>query len=254
MSLLSIHQLAFRYPGFALEAVTAEVKTPQIVSVIGPNGAGKSTLLDLLAGLKTAHSGECRLRERNIATLSRQEICRIIAHVPQHIPGEIPFLVEDVVLTGRLAHSSRLFESAEDEAALEAALDRVRLRAMRHRVFSSLSGGEKQRVLLAAAVCQQAPILVLDEPSAHLDPENEVLLWELLEELKHSGCLILIATHHLSLAAQHSDRLWLMRGGRLVIDADIQHGLPLKEMEEVFRVAFHLERTPEGQVFLNYGR
>ncbi|WP_051670360.1 ABC transporter ATP-binding protein [Bryobacter aggregatus] len=254
MSLLAIEALRFAYPGFELGAVTARLEGPQIVSLIGPNGAGKSTLLDLLAGLKTASSGDCLLAGKSIRTLTREQACRIVAHVPQQVPMDAPFLVEDVILTGRLPHSSGLFESPADEAALEAAIDRVKLSALRHRVFSSLSGGERQRVLIAAAVCQQAPILLLDEPSAHLDPENEVLLWELLEDLKRDGCLILIATHHLSLAAQHSDRIWLMCRGELVANAESKNGLPLKQMQEVFRVAFHWQRTPEGQVFLNYGR
>ena len=253
MPLLSVKDLAFRYAGFGLEGINAEAEASQIISVLGPNGAGKSTLLDLLAGFKTPHEGECLLQDQSLRMLSRERASRIAAHVPQSIPSEIPFLVEDVVMTGRLPHSSGLFESPEDEAALENALARVGLESMRRRVFSTLSGGEKQRVLLAAAICQQTPILLLDEPNAHLDPENDVLLWELMKELRLCGCLIIIATHKLSLAAQYSDRIWLMNLGRLVIDRDLKLGLPLGEMREVFRVAFHLYKTEDGQTFLNYG-
>ena len=111
-----------------------------------------------------------------------------------------------------------------------------------------------QRVLLAAATCQEAEILLLDEPSAHLDPENQVLLWEMLADLKQAGRLILIATHHLSLAAQHSDRIWLMNHGALVADSEACAALQLQAMEDVFRVPFNWHKSDEGRLYLNYGR
>ncbi len=256
MSLLALNSLGYRYgeSQFAVKAVSSMLNSAGIIALLGPNGAGKSTLLDLIAGLKTPTAGSCQINGRDTSSMTRQELARLVAHVPQQLPNEVPFAVEDVVMTGRLPHGGGIFESAEDEAALERAIANARLEAFRHRPFSSLSGGEMQRVLLAAATCQGAEILLLDEPSAHLDPENQVLLWEMLVKLKQSGHLILIATHHLSLAAQHSDRIWLMNHGALVADSEACAALQLQAMEDVFRVPFHWHKSDEGRLYLNYGR
>ena len=256
MSLLTLEALGYSYGDeqFAVHAVSSRCDSAGIIALLGPNGAGKSTLLDLIAGLKTPGGGNCLIEGRNTRQMNRAELARLVAHVPQQIPPEVAYTVEDVVMTGRLPHSTGIFESAEDDEALERAITKARLHEFRKRPFASLSGGEKQRVLLAAAMCQEAAILLLDEPSAHLDPENQVLLWEMLLELKQAGHLILVATHHLSLAAQHSDRIWLMNAGRLVADAEACAALQLKEMEEVFRVPFHWHKSDEGRLYLNYGR
>lgn len=255
MSLLSLEALGYSYGDsqFAIQAVSSRLDSAGIVALLGPNGAGKSTLLDLIAGLKTPNAGSCLVKGQDTSQMSRQALARLVAHVPQQIPAEVPFTVEDVVMTGRLPHSNGIFESAEDEEALERAIAKARLQDFRKRPFASLSGGEKQRALLAAAICQQAAIFLLDEPSAHLDPANQVLLWEMLLELKDAGHLILVATHHLSLAAQHSDRIWLMSAGRLVADEEAGAALRLKEMEEVFRVPFHWYKSDEGHLYLHYG-
>ena len=256
MSLLALNGLGYTYGNsrFSVINVSTCVDGAGIVALIGPNGAGKSTLLDLIAGLKRPNCGTCQIHGEDTASLTGEQLARLVAHVPQQLPQEVPFTVEDVIMTGRLPHSGGMFESAEDEAALERAIAKARLETFRRRPFASLSGGEKQRVLLAAAMCQEAAILLLDEPSAHLDPENQVLLWEMIVDLKRAGRLILVATHHLSLAAQHSDRIWLMNHGRLVADSEARAALQLKAMEEVFRVPFHWHKSDEGRLYLNYGR
>ncbi|MFN7924968.1 MAG: ABC transporter ATP-binding protein [Bryobacteraceae bacterium] len=255
MTLLSLDSLTFRYGDgpTVVDRVTAQVSAPELIAIIGPNGAGKSTLLDLIAGHKTPAAGTCRLQDRDAARMDRRQLCRIVAHVPQQMPSDVPFTVEEVVLTGRIPHGRGLYENAEDLAAMEVAIERVRLEPFRHRRFSSLSGGERQRVLLAAALCQQSPILLLDEPSAHLDPENEAQLWSLLCELRSSGHLILVVTHHLALAAQHADRIWVLHRGHLAADAPPAEAMQPKRLEEVFHVPFHWHRGAEGRVFLTYG-
>jgi ABC-type cobalamin/Fe3+-siderophores transport system ATPase subunit len=256
MTQLSIQNLRYRYPGgqTVLEGISAEVSKPEVISIVGPNGAGKSTLLDLIAGQKKPLSGTVKIAGRDTATMRREELCRLVAHVPQHVPPDVPFTVEEVVLTGRIPYGRGLYENNEDRDAMELALKRTRLESFRNRRFSSLSGGEKQRVLAAAALCQQAPILLLDEPSAHLDPENESQLWELFRELRESGHLIFIVTHHLALAAQNCDRVWLLDRGKLVADAPPCDALRPQQLEEVFRVPFYWNKNAEGRVFLTYGR
>lgn len=256
MSILRVDQLSYRY-GQAepvLRDVSTTVSKPEVIAIVGPNGAGKSTLLDLIAGQKTPWQGNCFVQDKQLNTLRRDELCRLVAHVPQHVPRDVPFTVEEVVLTGRIPYGVGLYESDEDHQHMEQALRRTRLESFRNRRFLSLSGGEQQRVLLAAALCQQAPVLLLDEPSAHLDPENQALLWELFAELKAGGHLIVVVTHHLALAAQNSDRIWLLDKGKLVADGAPCDALDPARLHNVFHVPFYWHTSTEGRVFLTYGR
>lgn len=254
--MIVIRELGFAYPGrgTVLEGVSAVAGRAEVIAIAGPNGAGKSTLLDLVAGLKTPLFGECLIDGRAAHSMDRGELCRLVAHVPQTVPGDVPFTVEEVVLTGRVPHGRGLYESEEDHAAMERALARTRLESFRGRRFSALSGGEKQRVLLAAALCQETPVLLLDEPGAHLDPENEAELWELLRGLRADGKLSLVVTHHLALAAQNADRVWLLDRGRLAADGPPCEAMEPGALERIFHVPFHWHQNAEGRVFLTYGR
>ena len=253
--MLRLTNVSYQYPAApaVLEEISADVRQPQLIALCGPNGAGKSTLLDIIAGLKHPATGECVVEGRVAHRTSRDQYCRLVAHVPQQVPTAIPYTVEEVVLTGRIPYGRGLYENDDDHRAMEAALARMRLEPFRTRRFHSLSGGERQRVLLAAALCQQTRVLLLDEPSAHLDPENQAQLWELLCELRDAGHLILVVTHHLALAAQNADRVWLLHRGKLVADATPVEAFQPARLEEVFRVAFHRHVSEEGRVFLTYG-
>ena len=255
MSLLKLAAVSYRYPGApaVLEGITAEAQQGELIAVTGPNGAGKSTLLDLIAGLKTPATGVCLIDGRDAHRTRRDELCRQVAHVPQQVPAGIPYTVEEVVLTGRIPYGRGLYENDEDYAAMEEAIARLRLEPFRRRLFRSLSGGERQRVLMAAALCQHASVLLLDEPSAHLDPENQAQLWELLRELREMGHLVLVVTHHLALAAQHTNRVWLLHRGKLVADAAPAEAMQPDRLAAVFGVAFHRHVGSDGRVFLTYG-
>ena len=253
MSSVALEGVGFAYPGGrpVLDGVTARAEGQEVIAILGPNGAGKSTLLDIVAGLKRAGAGRCLLDGRDAAAMSREEAARVVAHVPQALPGEVPFTVEEVILTGRIAHGGGLYESEADYAALDRAIGLARLEGFRGRRYAALSGGEKQRVLVAAALCQETPVLLLDEPGAHLDPENEAALWELL---RGAGRLVLMVTHHLALAAQNADRVWLLDRGRLVADGAPCDAMRPADLERVFHVPFHWHQNGEGRVFLSYGR
>ena len=126
MSLLAIENLSFSYPGrgAVLTGITASATGPEVIAIAGPNGAGKSTLLDLLSGQRRPESGTCRIQGRDTLSMGREELCRLVAHVPQTIPGEVPFTVEEVILTGRIPYGRGLYENDDDHAAMELAIDR----------------------------------------------------------------------------------------------------------------------------------
>ena len=255
MSLLRLVDVSFRYAGSppVLNGISVEAGEAALVALVGPNGAGKSTLLDVVAGLKQPAAGQCFVEGLDAHRASRDAVCRMVAHVPQQTPAGIPFTVEEVVLTGRIPYGRGLYENDDDHRAMEEAIGRMRLEEFRGRRFDSLSGGEKQRVLLAAALCQQSPVLLLDEPSAHLDPENQAQLWALLGKLRDLGRLVLVVTHHLSLAARHADRVWVLHHGKLAADGSPEVALEPGLLERVFHVPFHRHVNGEGRLFLSYG-
>ena len=252
--MLQLEGLSYKYGSTpVLNGISARLERPELVALIGPNGAGKSTLINVIAGRLRDYQGTCSLHGVNIKKMSRPQLSRQAAHVPQQSIDYIPFTVEEVILTGRTPHSNGLYESDEDLAALESALELTRLQHLRTRLFARLSGGEQQRVLVAAAVAQAAPVLLLDEPGAHLDPENQTELWDLLARLRDRGHLILIVTHHLHLAARRSDRVWLLSKGRLVADAAPCDAMKPDQLEAVFHVPFEWHTNDQGRSFLHYG-
>lgn len=255
MTTLSLKSVRYCYPGkgFCLGPIAVEARSGEIIAVLGPNGAGKSTLLDLLAAQRAPEHGSYEIDGRDMRELSGRDFAQLVAHVPQTIPTTENFAVADVVLTGRLPHSSGIFESPEDHAALADALRKTHLEGFAARGFATLSGGEKQRVLLAAALCQDTPVLLLDEPSAHLDPEHQILLWQILKELREEGKLILIITHQLSLPLEHADRLWFLSGGKLAADTTPRQALEQGTLEQTFKVPFHWHYSNEGRLLLQYG-
>ena len=199
--------------------VDLQVARGEWVCVIGPNGAGKSTLLRYVAGL--AHgSGTLAFDGRPAGSLHRRQRAQTVALVPQTptIPDGIT--VTDYVLLGRAPHIRSLaVEGAADLRAVHDALGQLDLLPMAGRMVATLSGGERQRVLLARALAQEAPVLLLDEPTTALDVGHQQQVLELVETLRRSRDLAVVSTmHDLTLAGQYGDRLVLLDGGRVVAD------------------------------------
>jgi iron complex transport system ATP-binding protein len=200
-----------------VDSVAFSVEKGEWVSVLGPNGAGKTTLLRALAGL-ARYSGRILLGGRQPNGISRREAGRIVALVPQHplVPTEMT--VAEYVLLGRTPHLPYLAqEGARDEAVACDALARLELVGFARRRLGSLSGGELQRALIARALAQQAPVLLLDEPTASLDLGHQQDVLELVDRLRRESALTVVATmHDLTLAAQYGDRTILLDRGRVV--------------------------------------
>jgi iron complex transport system ATP-binding protein len=187
------------------------------VALIGPNGAGKTTLLRAITGL-VSYEGSISIFADDARALARKQLARRVALVPQVPLMPAHMTVREYVLLGRTPHLGYLgSEGRSDFAAAEAALDQLDLGSLAHRRLGSLSGGERQRAMLARALAQDAPILLLDEPTAALDVGRQQQVLEIVDGLRASrGLTVLSTMHDLTLAGQYADRLLLIDRGRLV--------------------------------------
>jgi len=230
----------------ALTDVDLVVSAGERIALVGPNGAGKSTLLRAIAGLVEPAAGTVELGGTPIASLDRWAIARRLAVVPQ-LP-QLPFAttVEEVVALGRLPHEHPIRGLRPvDRAAIAAAIDRVGVGHLLGRDARELSLGERQLVLLALAVAQQAPVLALDEPTVHLDLRHQVEVMELLVDLnQRDGTTILAVLHDVGLAAHFFPRVLVLDRGRLVADGPPAEALDADRIRDVFGVDPALVRLP----------
>jgi len=222
----------------ALHDIGLQIDAGERVAVIGPNGAGKSTLLRVVAGLLRPASGTVELAGVRLDRLDRLAVARRLAVVPQ-LPT-LPFAtsVEEVVALGRLPHEHPVRGMRPgDRAAVAAAIDRVGVGHLLGRDARELSLGERQLVLLAMAVAQDAPVLVLDEPTVHLDLRHQVEVMELVGDLNtRDGTTILAVLHDIGLAAHFFPRLVLLDRGRIVADGPPADVLTPERIRDVFGV------------------
>lgn len=188
----------------------------ELLCIVGPNGAGKTTLLRLATGYITPRAGRVSLDGRDVSSYSALERAKRIALVPQSEPHTFAYTVRELVLLGRYPHSAGLgFETEADTAACDAALRATQLVALARRPVTHLSGGEQHRAAIARALAQDTPLLLLDEPSAHLDLRHRIALFELLRELCSRGRCAVCVTHDLQFAASYATRVALLVGGTI---------------------------------------
>lgn len=230
-----------------LDDVSLSVKQGERVAVVGANGAGKTTLLKSLLGLIRPDSGSIEIEGKLISEYTRVELARKLAYVPQLLEASVPFTVLDFVMMGRYAHEGGFAQSDKD--ALEIAQDSlgvIGMQAFAQRTISTLSGGERQKICIAAALAQQAPILILDEPSAHLDPRQREEIHHILCDIgQQKGLTILAVTHDLNWASMDYDRMFGMSSGRVVFDGKSECLMTRDNLRHVFGVDFSLCPHPE---------
>ncbi len=222
----------------ALHDVTLEIAPGERVALVGPNGAGKSTLLRVASGLLRPRLGAARLAGGAVDRLDRLAVARRLAVVPATGPLPFAMTVEEVVSLGRLPWEDPFRgQGADDRAAVARAIERVGLGGLVGRDARELSAGERQLVLVALALAQETPILVLDEPTAHLDLRHQVEVMELVRDLnERDGTTILAVLHDLSLAAHFFPRLVLLDRGQLVADGPPSEVLRAERLRAVFGV------------------
>jgi iron complex transport system ATP-binding protein len=200
-----------------LDSVSLSVDRGDLVGLVGPNGAGKTTLLRCINGVLAPDEGTVRIDGRRVAGLSAREHARLVATVPQSTSVGFDFSVREVVAMGRTPHRSRFGRTTDaDRERVERALERAEVTELADRPVGSVSGGERQRVLLARALAQDAPALALDEPTASLDINHQVRTFGLVRRLVEDGRTALAAIHDLDLAARFCDGLAVLSAGELL--------------------------------------
>lgn len=219
MEVVRISGLEFSYGDlFSVSADSLSVGGGEVLTLLGPNGSGKTTLLKCINALLKPSSGSIEICGRDILSYTRNELSRAIGYVPQSHTPSFPFSVLDVVLMGRVSYLS-IFQqpSKADYRKAEEALSTVGISAMRDRSYTNISGGERQLVLIARAIAQEPKLLLLDEPTAHLDFRNQVTTLETVRRLsRERGIGVVMSLHDPNHALMYSDRIALMKGGRIL--------------------------------------
>jgi iron complex transport system ATP-binding protein len=233
-----------------VRGVSVDVAERELVVIVGPNGAGKTTLLRTIAGLIAPRLGQIRVRGHDPQTAPRRTIARELAYLPQRYELAFPFAVEEVVLLGRYARQRGLGLASEDDlAAARAAMAACDVAGLAARRFDELSGGEARRVIVAQALCQGARCLLLDEPTAGLDPAHARAIFAMLRAQCDAGAAAIVVTHDLDLALRHGGTMWLVAGGRLAARGGPAQVLATGETRAAFGLDIHVGALPSGETF-----
>jgi len=252
---IELSGVGFTYGGgrAVLDAVDLAIAPGQITCVVGANGAGKTTLLRLVAGLLAPTRGHLRVLGLDPARTARRRLARRLCYLPQSYRLVFPYRVSEVVLMGRYAHrgaSPLGLESEADLAAAAAAMERCDVAGLADRRFDELSGGEQRRALLAQAFCQEVELILLDEPTASLDPAHALSVFDALAaERDRRGATAVVVTHDLNLAARAADRLLLIDRGGVAGDGPPVDVLRSQAAADAFSVAMHVGHLPGGAPF-----
>lgn len=229
-----------------LEGIDITARQGVIHAIVGPNGSGKTTLLRLLAGILQPNAGTVEIFGHPFTTYSHRQRARTMAYLPQSLPVSLPLTVRELVILGRTAHQGLLgLETRADRKAVDEALDLTRVAHLADTRLEHLSGGEMQRAFIAKALCQEPAILLLDEPTASLDPAHGLQVMELLAGLRSTQAVCTVmASHDLNLAARYADNATLLHGGRVACQDNPSMVFSPERLEPVYGCCF--ERCPSS--------
>lgn len=234
-----------------LHEVSMQIREQQFVGLIGPNGSGKSTLLKNMYRLLKPENGTVLLNEQDIFKQSSKNIAKNLAVVSQETPVLFDFTVHDLVSMGRTPHKKLLeLDQERDFQIVKDALNQTGITHLEKRSFSSLSGGEKKRVMVARALAQQAQILILDEPTNHLDIQHQLQLMDLIQTLHLT---VVAALHDLNIAAMYCDQIYVLQKGQIVCSGTPEEVLTPALLQDVFGVYADIQTHPlTGKPYLTY--
>jgi iron complex transport system ATP-binding protein len=240
-------------PRIVLDGIDLEIKKGEFVGIIGPNGSGKTTVLRAITRLIKPVRGKIYLEDRDIYTLNHKEVAQKIAVVSQNLPV-ITMTVKEFVLLGRVPYYKNLqfFENAQDLIAADRAMTMTDTERLKDHFMSEMSGGEVQLAFIARAIAQEPSLLLLDEPTAHLDITHQVSILDLIKRLNRQYNLtVIIVLHDLNLASEYCDRLVLMDNGRIKKAGPPEEVLTYEDIEEVYHTVVVVEKNPlSGKPFV----
>ena len=229
-----------------LKGVSINGNTGEFIGIIGPNGSGKSTLLKCIYRILKPHAGQVFLDGEELSGISIRNSAKKMAVVAQHNYYNFDFSVMEVVLMGRAPHKKTMErDNAKDFQIAQKALETVEMEGFANRSFSTLSGGEQQRVILARALAQQTPCLILDEPTNHLDITHQIQLMKIVKNLKVT---VISAVHDLNIAAMFCDRLYVLQDGEIVGQGTPQEVLTAEFIKKIYRVETEIVYDSAGQL------
>jgi iron complex transport system ATP-binding protein len=223
--------------GFVIKDISFTLEKGEFISVLGRNGSGKSTLIKALQGLLNNVCGEVKIFGEDIARMRRRQIAKRVAYVPQIFDFVFEFSVMEIVSMGRYAHQGRLAGSSLfDSQFIEEVMHATQIVHLKDKKIAHLSGGERQRVFIARALAQDTPLLLLDEPSSHLDINYQVEIYQILKNLQEEkGKTILCTEHNINLAIPYSQKLIFLKEGRIHAQGQPKTLITKKNIKEVFQ-------------------
>ena len=247
MSMLDVRDLSCGYGGTpVLRDVSFRVDAGEMLGVIGPNGCGKTTLLRAVSGVLRRSAGDVRLDGRSLDAFSRRALARRVACVSQDVIVDFSFEVREIAAMGRAPYINRFgWETAHDRAVVERALVQADVGHLADRVLTDLSGGERQRAFIAMALAQEPRLLLLDEPTSHLDINHQIAILDIVRGLnREQGVTVLMVSHDLNLAAEYCGRLLMLRGGEVAHRGTPDEVLTQGNIRDVYGAEVRMETNP----------
>ncbi len=231
-----------------LTGIDFHCRAGEVIALLGPNGSGKTTLIRAMTGMIPARQGSTLVCGERLADMNERRIAKFIATVPQEETHRFAFTVREVVGMGRLARSESFFDSPEDAAATTEAMTRAECAELADQYMTEPSGGKQQRALIARALAQDTPGLLLDEPTSHLDVGHQISAARLFRTLGEQGKAIIAAVHDLNLVTTVASRAVLLSDGKVAADMQAEHMMTSSILDEVYGVRFERFRGSDGKV------
>ncbi|MFQ5671552.1 MAG: heme ABC transporter ATP-binding protein [Nitrospinales bacterium] len=255
--LIQLQDISFSYEKApVLRDIALEIQKEEFVGIIGPNGAGKSTLLKLMGGILPTDQGQCSFKGRNLNRYKRKELARSVSWLPQENSMIFPFRVLEVILMGRHPYLTPLtFEGTEDFRIARRAMDLTDISDFADRFYNEISGGEKQRVMIAAALAQESEMMLLDEPTSSLDIKYQIEILNILQRLNSDeGLTLALALHDLHLASKYCSRLVLLDQGEIVKDGPPHLVLQKEILEKIYGIEIRIVNDPDDGSLMVFPR
>ena len=246
MNSIEVKNLKFAYKDEpVLKNLHFNIKKGMFLSIVGPNGSGKSTILKLLNNIYHPESSSILIEGRDIRKFKRKELARKIALVPQDTAIDFEFTVEEVVLMGRHPYKGRFErENGEDHRMVEEAMELTNTLYLKDRMITELSGGERQRVLIARAIAQDPAIILLDEPTAHLDINHQIEILNLLKKLnKERGMTIVLVIHDINLGVRYSDEIIMLNQGKIIGRGKPENVITKENIREAYDLKVEIDKN-----------